>query len=71
MPVQRIVLLLDIDGKNCEGACNRVVNPSDIDNILVEPSGVTRDFGNIIRTIKQAILLSQGRDKEAADLPVE
>jgi hypothetical protein len=66
MPVQRIVLLLDIDGANQNASCSRVVNPADVDNIKVEESGVTRDFGNIERTIKQAILLSQGRDEEAA-----
>jgi citrate lyase gamma subunit len=66
MPIQRIVLLVDISGENQNASCSQVVNPADVDNIKVDDSGVTRDFGNIIRTIKQAILISQGRDDEAA-----
>lgn len=65
MPVQRIVLIVDISGENQNGSCSRVVNPSDVDGIKVYSSGVTRDFGNIVRTIKQAVLISQGRDEEA------
>lgn len=71
MSIQRVVLIVDISGENQNASCSRVVNPGDVDNIKVEDSGVTRDFGNIMRTIKQAVLISQGRDAEAAALPQE
>jgi hypothetical protein len=68
MPVQRIVLILDINGPNQSATCSRLVKPEDSDNLRVEPLTAGRSASDIILAIKKSILLAQGRDEEAKNV---